>query len=49
MLLTKGELHRLVALAPVEDLPTEVVEKLDLLAGLFAQAVPPETEEASET
>lgn len=49
MLLTKGELHRLVAFAPVEDLPTEVVEKLDLLAGLFAQAVPPETEEASET
>lgn len=36
MLLTKGELHRLVALAPVQSISAEVPAKLDLLAELFA-------------
>lgn len=35
MLLRKGELHRLVALAPRERISLEVVEKLDLLHALF--------------
>lgn len=39
MLLTKGELHRLVAKTPVESIPGEVKEKLDKLCVLF-QAVP---------
>ena len=42
MLLRKGDLHRLVELAPVESIPAEVSEKLDLLAGLFAAANPEE-------
>ena len=37
MLLKKGELHRLVALAPVKAIPAEVGDKLTLLARLFAQ------------
>ena len=37
MLLKKGELHRLVALAPVKAIPAEVGDKLTLLAKLFAQ------------
>ena len=36
MLLKKGELHRLVALAPVKAIPAEVGDKLTLLATLFA-------------
>jgi energy-coupling factor transporter ATP-binding protein EcfA2 len=35
MLLTKGELHRLVPYAPVASLPAEITEKLNLLAKLF--------------
>jgi len=42
MLLKKGELHRLVQIAPVAVIPAEVGEKLDLLAGLFASRVPDE-------
>ncbi|HVR51433.1 MAG TPA: AAA family ATPase [Pseudorhodoferax sp.] len=45
MLLKKGELHRLVADAPVASIAAEVGEKLDLLAALFARAVPPEAVE----
>ncbi len=37
MLMKKGELHRLVAQAPVKAIPAEVGEKLTLLATLFAQ------------
>ncbi|MDR1933353.1 MAG: hypothetical protein LBQ57_11110 [Spirochaetales bacterium] len=32
MLLTKGEFYRLVPFCPVEEIPDEVTEKLDLLA-----------------
>ncbi len=35
MLLTKGELHRLVNYAPEDSIPVEVAEKLNLLANLF--------------
>ena len=42
MLLRKGDLHRLIELAPVESIPAEVPEKLDLLADLFAAATPEE-------
>jgi len=38
MLLRKGQLHRLVAHVPVDTIPLEVTEKLDLLAKLFRQA-----------
>ncbi|WP_024303214.1 ATP-dependent endonuclease [Pseudogulbenkiania sp. MAI-1] len=38
MLLTKGELHRLVQFAPAEGLSPEITQKLDLLAELFAMA-----------
>ena len=38
MLLRKGELYRLVDYLPVDRIPDEVSEKLDLLAGLFAGA-----------
>lgn len=38
MLLTKGELHRLVGLANPASIPTEVREKLDLLNDLFRNA-----------
>jgi ABC-type branched-subunit amino acid transport system ATPase component len=48
MLLTKGELHRLVAQAPVAAIPTEVSEKLDLLADLFRQAVTAEAVEPED-
>jgi len=40
MLLRKGQLHRLVAHVPVDTIPFEVTEKLDLLAELFRQAPP---------
>jgi len=36
MLLTKGELHRLVPLAPTAGLSSEITQKLDCLAVLFA-------------
>ncbi|KRC18022.1 AAA family ATPase [Acidovorax sp. Root219] len=45
MLLTKGELHRLVTYAPVASIAQEVTEKLNLLQTLFARAVPPEAVE----
>ena len=45
MLLKKGELHQLVANAPTASIAAEVGEKLDLLATLFASAVPPEATE----
>ena len=38
MLLTKGELHRLVAYAEPDSIVPEVKEKLDLLLELFAGA-----------
>lgn len=38
MLFRKGELHRLVEYLPVERIPDEVADKLDLVAGLFAGA-----------
>ena len=43
ILLTKGELHRLVEHAPAAAISAEVGEKLDLLAALFRRAKPPET------
>ncbi len=42
MLLRKGELHRLIEYVDPESVPEEVIEKLDLLAGLFAQGNPGE-------
>lgn len=39
LLLRKGELHRLVTLVPPEVIPTEVKEKLDLLADVFPTAL----------
>ena len=44
MVLRKGELHRLVAFLPVERIPDEVADKLDLVADLFASARCEETE-----
>lgn len=44
MLLTKGELHRLVAYLNPQSIPAEVNEKLDLLANLFGNAMPQETD-----
>ena len=44
MLLRKGELYRLVDYLPVDRIPDEVSEKLDLLAGLFAGARSEESE-----
>ena len=38
MLLRKGDLYRLVDYLPVDRIPDEVSEKLDLLAALFAGA-----------
>jgi len=43
MLLRKGDLYRLVDFLPVERIPDEVSEKLDLLAELFAGACAEET------
>ena len=43
MLLRKGELYRLVEFLPVERIPGEVSEKLDLLSELFAGAGTEET------
>ncbi|OGB28320.1 MAG: AAA family ATPase [Burkholderiales bacterium RIFCSPLOWO2_12_FULL_61_40] len=40
MLLTKGELHRLVAMVDPKTIAAEVSEKLDLLHSLFTAAVP---------
>jgi hypothetical protein len=40
MLLTKGELHRLVAVVDPKTIAAEVSEKLDLLQGLFTAAAP---------
>ncbi|MGO9009400.1 MAG: ATP-dependent nuclease [Bryobacteraceae bacterium] len=40
MLLTKGELHRLVEFADLEGLPREVKDKLDLIADLFQSKAP---------
>ena len=40
MLLTKGELHRLIALVDPKTIAAEVSEKLDLLQILFTVAVP---------
>ena len=40
MLLTKGELHRLMAVVDPKTIPAEVSEKLDLLQGLFTLAAP---------
>jgi len=40
MLLTKGELHRLMAVVDPKTIAAEVSEKLDLLHGLFTVAVP---------
>lgn len=40
MLLTKGELHRLMAVVDPKTIAAEVSEKLDLLHGLFTAAVP---------
>jgi len=39
MLLKKGELHRLISMVDPKTIPLEVVEKLDLLHGLFTSAV----------
>lgn len=44
MLLKKGELHRLVAYVNPQSIPVEVNEKLDLLANLFGNAMPQETD-----
>jgi hypothetical protein len=38
MLLRKGELHRLIDHVSLPSIPTEVKEKLDLLAQLFCPA-----------
>ena len=43
MLLRKGELYRLVDSLPVDRVPDEVTEKLDLLAALFTGARSEET------
>ncbi|EGI77622.1 AAA ATPase [Hylemonella gracilis ATCC 19624] len=40
ILLKKGELHRLVALAEPKSIPAEVTEKLDLLYALFQFSAP---------
>ena len=40
MLLTKGELHRLITLVDPKTIAVEVSEKLDLLQALFTVAVP---------
>lgn len=47
MLLTKGELHQLVAGIDPRSIPNEVHEKLDLLNELFINTTPPE--EGDET
>ncbi len=38
MLLTKGELHRLVSFAPLSSIAQEVTQKLDILSELFKMA-----------
>ena len=40
MLLTKGELHRLMTVVDPKTIAVEVNEKLDLLHGLFKAAAP---------
>ena len=47
MLLTKGELHRLVPLVSVNSIPKEVNEKLDLLLDLFSAAATDEAVDVS--
>ena len=47
MLARKGELHRLVAYADPQTISPEVIEKLDLLNGLF-QVASAHSEEAGE-
>lgn len=42
MLLRKGELHRLVAHVSPQVIPSDVIEKLDLLAALFQSSAPDE-------
>lgn len=42
MLLRKGELYRLLAFVDPAVIPSEVSDKLDLLAELFSSATPPE-------
>lgn len=42
MLLTKGELHRLVASVPLTSIPEEVNVKLDALEALFQMSRPAE-------
>lgn len=41
MMLKKGELHKLVRYAEVAAIPVEVAEKLDMVAGMFQQALVP--------
>lgn len=48
MLLTKGELHRLVAIVDPLSISKEVIEKLDLLANIFDQVAPPDADEPSK-
>lgn len=52
MLLTKGELHRLVSFAPIASIAQEVTQKLDMLSELFKMAstkeeIAPLSEESS--
>ena len=49
MLLTKGELHRLVAQVSPSTIAAEVREKLDLLVELFRGAAPSEEVELGPT
>ncbi len=49
MLLRKGELHRLVPFVPIETIPAEVTEKLDLLADLFRNTPKHDEVDAAET
>lgn len=48
MLLRKGELHRLVELAPKTSITPEVREKLDLLDAVFSQAMEARSVETKE-
>ena len=42
MLLRRGDLYRLVGFMPADEAPEEIIEKLDLLAALFAGGGPEE-------
>lgn len=48
MLLTKGELHRLVAVVSTQSIDAEVLEKLELLADLFAASLDGEAASANQ-